>query len=172
MTSKCSCCSGNAKTKTLKPPSKGKCYNKNGGTSAKWARKTGNSRTEFTVRVKDGKKFGGPQWQKDSCGDGTFGFPTRRTRQDEVAFETGLDGYPKKKRHTLVNTRSALSVSSRRPKQIWGTKCGCWTKDDISRVSEDRLLVAEKKIAQNKTTRAANRNNGSRRGIKKIRKVS
>jgi hypothetical protein len=164
-TQSCSCCD---KQKT--PPkygSSGRRYNKPKGTNAKWARHHRRElRTEFTVRVKGGKRFCGPQWQKDSCGDGTFGFPTRRKRRDEVTMETGLDGQLKKKRNTLINSRSARSIASRHPKQVWGNRCAMWSNIECGNSRSDPIVIAERESMNKKSNRRNNRNRAAARGHK------
>jgi len=160
----CTCC-----VEKKDPPKQnktGRGYNKTNKTTAKWIRKNGGPKSEFTVRVNGGKKFGGAQWQKDVCGDGTFGFPTRRKRDDDVALELGLDGQWKKKRGTLVRAKSSLATASRRPKQVWGCKCGLWTNSDLARVAKDPVIEKEMTARDSKRIRANNRNNKARRGLK------
>lgn len=168
----CKCCRENKK-----PPKggfPGRRYNRVRGTGAKWVRRNGEAKSEFTIRVKGGKRFGGPRWIKDICGDGTFGFPTRRKGQDEVAMEQGLDGQFKKKRSTLVRRRSARAVASRRPRQVWGSRCGLWSSSEIIRTQRDPMVVAEREKLRRKMERKENHSktnrNKSRRAVKRVQK--
>ena len=58
---KCSCC-----TEKSNPPKpfRGIGYNYLTGETRQWAKDNQIPSSEFTVRVKGGKKFGGPEWQK------------------------------------------------------------------------------------------------------------
>jgi hypothetical protein len=163
-TEPCSCCA-DGKT-SPKHSSQGRRYNKVKGNSAKWAKHNNEPRSEFTVPVKDGKRFGGPQWQKDACGDGTFGFPTRRKGHDEANMERGLDGQWKNKRSTLVKRKSARSVSSRHAKQVWGGRCLTWSSDDLARVQRDPLAMAQQNQLKKKISRRENRNRAAALGHK------
>ncbi len=139
----CKCC----EKKSTPPKSRvsGRGYNRVHGMNARWARKNGETKSEFTVSVKGGKRFGGSQTQKDHCGDGTFGFPTRRKGHDEAKMERGLDGQWKKRRHTLVNSRSARSVQSRHARQLWGNRCGIATNNQVLDSERDPIIVMAKK---------------------------
>lgn len=160
----CSCCvDGKA---APKHSCQGHKYNTVRGNGAKWAKHHGEPRSEFTVPVKDGKKFGGPQWQKDSCGDGTFGFPTRRKGHEEARMERGLDGQWKKKRPTLVTSKSARSVSSRRAKQVWGSRCILWSSADLALVQRDPLAAVRQEKLKERINRRKNRNRAAARGHK------
>lgn len=168
----CKCCQ-----EDKKPPKggfPGRRYNKARGTSAKWVRRNEEAKSEFTIRVKGGKRFGGPKWIKDTCGDGTFGFPTRRKGQDEVSMEQGLDGQFKKKRSTLVRRRSARAVASRQARQVWGSKCTLWSSVEIIRTQRDPLVLVEQEKAHRKMKRKENHRktnrNKSRRAVKRSHK--
>lgn len=139
----CKCCE--KKGTPPKSGCRGRGYNRVHGMNARWARKNGETKSEFTVPVKDGKKFGGSQCQKDHCGDGTFGFPTRRKGHDESRMECGLDGQWKKRRRTLVNTRSAKSIVSRHARQLWGNRCGIATNSQVFDSERDPIIVTAKK---------------------------
>lgn len=149
----------------------GRWYNKVRGTSAKWVRKNGEPKSEFTVPVVKGQRFSGYQWQKDRCGDGTFGFSTRRRGRDECKMDRGLDGQWKKKRATLVNGRSARAVTSRRARTVWGTKCLLWSVSDINRVQVDSVIATEREVVEKKSCRRRNRNRRAARGHKRTTRV-
>lgn len=138
-------------------------YNHVVGRANKFCSKTGEPKSEYCVRVVGGKRFGGPQWIKDKCGDGQFGFATRHKREP-VRMTIGLDGQWKWDRKTCVKPKSARSTSSRRYKQIWGNKCGVVSNAQIAEIDRDPIVVKENLQLHTKMQRSRNRNYRARRG--------
>ncbi len=161
----CKCCNDN------KPAAKcskgGYGFNRLEGEAREWAANNLLARSEFCVPVKEGKRFGGPQWVLDKCGNGRMGFSTRRKGQDEVRMEIGTDGQIKKKRHTLVRMKSARATTSRRDRRIDGSKCGLISSEAIKEAQFDPIVVAQKKKEYRKSKRIKNRNSRARRGHKR-----
>lgn len=143
-----------------------RCYNRVPGSANKWARANGEYRAEYTHKVVGGKKFGGPQWIKDACGDGQFGFATRH-KTEPVKMTVGLDGQYKWDRKTCVRPKSARSTFSRRARQIWGNKCGITCDSLIAEISRDPIEVKERRNRYKQMGRRRNRNYAARRGINK-----
>lgn len=142
-------------------------YNRLEGEVREWAKDNGLTLSEYCVRVTGGKRLSGPNWIKNKCGDGRMGFSTRRKAQDKVRMERGLDGQLKRKRSTLVNKRSARSVSSRRSRRVDGSKINLISSIQIIEAMRDPIIVAQQKKLYTKSNRAQNRNNGARRGHKR-----
>jgi hypothetical protein len=166
----CKCCPRKKPKITIGEAGYG--FNRLDGNDREWAQNNRFSKSEYCVPVKDGKKFGGPVWQKVKCGDGTMGFSTRRKNQEEVHLEQGLDGQWKKKRHTLVRPKSARASAGRRPRRVDGSKYGVASSVEIAMASRDPVVVAERRRVDKKFKRARNRNNGARRGHMRSRKVA
>lgn len=118
-------------------------YNRLEGKAREWAANNKFARSEYCVRVVDGKRFGGPEWIKKKCGDGRMGFLARRKGRDEVKMEQGLDGQFKRRRSTLLNKRSARSTVSRHARRIDGSKVGLISSANILKVQRDPVLVAK-----------------------------
>lgn len=141
-------------------------YNRLEGKTRKWAQDNGVARSEFCVRVKDGKRFGGPDWQKDKCGDGRMGFSTKKG-SDEVRVEQGLDNQWKRKRATLLNKRSVRATTSRKVKRIDGSRCGLISPAilvDPSLTAQYRQMILKNRfrgVNRNKVRRAAKCNTRS-----------
>jgi len=166
----CACC----KTNKGEPVQQfnGIGYNRLNGDARDWAKDNGFPRSEFCTPVKGGKKFGGPKWLKDKCGDGSMGFSTRRKGQEEVRIVVGGDGQLRKKRHTLVRRKSANAVSSRRPRRVDGSKCklassvevklSCRDPEEVLKISRSwkQMKLREKfrGVNRNKARRAAKQN--------------
>ncbi len=154
----CACCKDGKTGAT--GGKKGYRYNRLEGKTKKWAQDNGVARSEFCVRVKDGKKFGGPTWQKNKCGDGRMGFATKRG-SDEVRVEKGLENQWKRKRATLVNKKSARATASRRVKRVDGSRCGLISPAvliDPFLASQQRKMILKNRfrgINRNKVRRAA-----------------
>lgn len=162
----CACCKD--KKKPVKTGADGYGFNRLEGDSRQWAEGNRFAKSEYCVPVRGGKRFGGPVWQKVTCGDGTMGFSTRRKGQlDEVQMEVGLDGQFKKKRHTLVRNKSARASASRRVRRVDGSKWSLASSVELSDARRDPLVVAEKKTREQKSQRARNRNRGAARGWKR-----
>lgn len=162
----CACCKHDKKP--IKTGSDGYGFNRLEGDSRQWAESNRFARSEHCVSVRGGKRFGGPVWQKVTCGDGTMGFSTRRKGQlDEVQMEVGLDGQFKKKRHTLVRNKSARAAASRRARRVDGSKWSLASRTEISDAMRDQMVVAEQKAIEKKSRRARNRNRGAARGWKR-----
>lgn len=166
----CKCCEGNRPITGRTTDGWG--YNRINGEAGEWARNNRFFRSEHCVHVKDGKRFGGEQWQKDKCGDGTMGFSTRRRGQDEVHLETGLDGQTKKRRHTLINPRSARAAAGRRSRRVDGSKCGLVSSVMIKESQRDPIVVAKQRLEGKRAKRASNRNNKARRGHERARRMA
>lgn len=147
----CRCCEDNKAP--LKSGSGGYSYNRVYGKDLDWMRENGETKSEFTVPVKGGKRFSGEDWQKAKCGDGSMGFSTRRKGQDEVNMEVGMDGQFKKKRKTLVRPKSARCSASRRTRRIDGSKCGLASSVEIRMAARDPVVVAQQERVYKKTIR-------------------
>ncbi|RLC82073.1 MAG: hypothetical protein DRJ03_19540, partial [Chloroflexi bacterium] len=150
-------------------------FNRLEGEARKWAEGNGFARSEYCVPVKGGKRFGGEDRVKVKCGDGRMGFSTRRKGQDEVPVEVGLDGQFKKKRHTLVRSKSARAAASRRARRIDGSRCGLVSSVDIQMAARDPIVVAQRekeytKMKRKEKFRGVNRNK-ARRAAKQNRKA-
>lgn len=139
-------------------------FNRLEGEVREWAKDNKLALSEHCVPVKDGNRFGGASWQKRICGDGRMGFSTRRKGQEDVHMEVGLSGQLKKKRHSLVRSKSSRATTSRRARRIDGTKCGLVSSVQIRIAQRDPIVVAQQVRESKKMKRAANRNNGARRG--------
>jgi len=143
---KCKCCENNSKEAPKYVNGWG--YNKLDGENREWAKKNRVATSEHCVPVKGGKKFAGPLWLKQKCGDGTKGFSTRKDN-DEVRIEIGMDGQYKKKRHTVVNKRSSKSTSSKRPRRIDGSKFSMASSAAIKESAQDpKAKRAKRKLAK------------------------
>jgi len=142
-------------------------FNNLEGEARAWAASNKLAKSEFCIRVKGGKKFKGPEWIRVKCGDGRMGFSTRRKERDDVRIEVGLDGQYKRNRHTLVNTRSARAIASRRPRRVDGGKISLVTLVAIGEAQRDPIAVAQQRKEYKKSERARNRNNAARRGHKR-----
>jgi len=142
-------------------------YNRLEGEAREWAKNNGFARSEHCIGVKGGKRFGGPVWVKNRCGDGRMGFSTRRKNVSEVRIEQGLDGQLKRKRSTLINKRSARAATGRNARRIDGSRCGLVSNAVIIEVQRDPLVVARQRNVYKRAVRAQNRNNRARRGHKR-----
>lgn len=147
-------------------------YNRLGGDDREWAASHRFARSEHCVRVKGGKQFRGPNWQKVKCGDGLMGFSTRRKGQDDVRMEKGLEGQLKKKRNTLVRPRSARASASRRARRVDGSKVCLVSNCTIMESQYNPIRVAEQKKGDKQARRARNRNNTARRGRRRAMKIA
>ena len=160
-TKPCSCCEDS------KPGAKGGGngygYNRLGGDAREWAKANQLARSEYCVHVKGGKRFEGPEWIKNKCGDGRMGFSTRRKNQDEVRMERGLDGQLKRKRTTLLNKRSARAAVGRRARRVDGSRVCLVSSGQIMKAQRDLVVVAKMEKEYKKFKRAQNRNNRARR---------
>lgn len=135
-------------------PRPGRSFNYLQGEARKWAKSNRFDTAEHCVSVKDGNRFSGSDETKLKCGDGRSGFSTRKTGQDEVNMEMGIDGQYKKKRHTLVRPRSAKCSSSRKARRIDGSVYNLANNDEIALAMRDpRIVVAEKKLVRIKSHR-------------------
>ena len=168
----CKCCyeekPGNVQS------SNGYGYNRLEGDARDWAQNNRFARSEHCVKVKDGKRFSGADWQKSKCGDGSMGFSTRRKGQEEVSMETGLDGQFKKSRSTLTRPKSARATASRRARRIDGSKCSLANSETIMESTRDPIEKARqershKKMQMRDKFRGVNRNK-ARRAAKQNRK--
>ena len=164
----CKCC--DHKNGEIKNVSEGYGYNRLSGESREWAENNGMARSEFCVRVKGGKRFRGPEWIKQKCGDGRMGFSMRRRSKNEVQMEVGQDGQFKKARKTLVRRRSSKAVVGRVPRRVDGSRCGLVTSTAIIESMRDQFTVRERNLVEAKARRARNRNNRARRGHKRATK--
>lgn len=165
----CKCCKDNKPGAT--GGGNGYGFNRLEGEARQWAAANQFAKSEFCVPVKDGKKFGGPQWQKTKCGDGRMGFTTRRRKADEGRMERELDGQFKRKRMTLLNRKSARSTVGRRARRIDGSRVGLVSSVDILNAMRDPIIVDQQRKAYRKSNRARNRNNRARRGYKQAMKL-
>lgn len=162
----CACCKN--KKKSIKTGADGHGFNRLKGDSRKWAEGNRFARSEYCVPVKGGKRFGGPLWQKITCGDGTMGFSTRRKGQvDEVQMEVGLDGQFKKQRHTLVRDKSARASVSRKARRVDGSRWSLVSGTELSDARRDPIVMAEHRVVEKKSRRARNRNRSAARGWKR-----
>ncbi len=171
-TQPCRCC------KDGKPGAKGGYigygFNRLDGEAREWAASRHLPRSEYCVPVKGGKRFGGPNWQKNKCGDGRMGFSTRRKGQEEVRMELGLDGQLKKKRATLVNKRSARAAVGRRARRVDGSKVGLVSSETIRKAQQDIIVIIQrekdyKKMKRKEYHKSIGRNK-LRRATKRARK--
>ena len=147
-------------------------YNRLEGKEREWAKENQLPLSEYCVPVKGGKKFGGPRWIKDKCGNGRTGFSSRRKNTNETRMERGLEGQWKRKRSTLVRPKSARTTSSRRARRIDGSKITVVSQVEIAEMRRDPLEVNIQRIAYKKSNRARNRNNGARRGHKRAARIA
>lgn len=162
----CACCRD--KKKPVRTGANGYGFNRLKGDSLQWAEGNRFAQSEYCVPVRGGKQFGGPVWQKITCGDGTMGFSTRRKGQiDEVQMEIGLDGQLKKKRHTLVRNKSVRASAGRRARRVDGSKWSLASRIEASDAQRDPVVMAEQKSVAKKSLRARNRNRGAARGWKR-----
>ena len=171
-TQPCKCCQDGKPGPNVK--SAGYGYNRLEGEVREWAINNRFARSEYCVPVKNGKRFGGSEWQKNKCGNGRMGFLTRRKSKDEVQTEMGLDGQFKRRRHTLLNKRSAKAVVSRRARRVDGSKVGLVSSVTIMEAQRDPVVIAQKekaykKMERNEYYRKINRSK-LRRGTKRARK--
>jgi len=146
-------------------------YNRLHGKAQDWAKDNGHAWSEFCVPVKDGKRFGGPEWINRKCGNGRLGFPTRRKRVDEVRIEIGQDGQFKKGSKTLVRRRSASATASRWPRRVDGSRVGLVPLVAIKMAMRNPEKVEQQRQMHKKMVRAKNRNPKARRGHKMAVKV-
>lgn len=144
-TEPCGCCK-NKKPKTTGGNS-GYGYNRLNGTDRDWATTNHLPRSEHCVRVKDGRKFGGPDWVKNKCGDGTMGFSTRRKGHHETRMTSGLDGQQMRQRATIINKRSAKAAVSRRNYRIDGSRVSLLSNEQtrLSRLDPTTVLDQKKR---------------------------
>lgn len=163
-TKPCKCCDRNKPS--VGNTSNGHGFNRLEGKEREWATNNRFARSEYCVPVKDGKKFGGEEWQKAKCGDGSMGFSTRRKGQDEVSMEVGQDGQYKKKRKTLVRPNSARGSASRCARRIDGSKVRLVSSCEIIESMRDPIVMAQQRKVSTKSKRTRNRNNRARRGHK------
>lgn len=168
-TKPCGCCKNPKPQPTTKYSGYG--YNRLEGEDRDWATTNRLPRSEHCVRVKSGRRFGGPEWAKSKCGDGTMGFSTRRRGQQEVRLTSGMNGQTLKQRSTIVNRRSARSVAGRRSRRIDGSGASLLSNEEIRRSQltpatvngqiRDRNRVLRKvhyaEIGRNKLRRATKR---------------
>lgn len=157
MNKSCACCKDGKPG--LSRGREGYGYNYLVGKQLEWTKENGFPRSEYCVPVKGGRRFGGPRWIKNKCGNGRLGFSTRRRRQDEVRMDYGLDGQLKSGRKTIVCRKSARSVVSRRAKRVDGSRV-CL----VASFHRDPIITAQRERDQKKFKRAANRNNRARHG--------
>ncbi len=138
----CQCC----KDKKSNPSSTwdGYGFNHLEGDVREWAKDHQMARSEYCVRVKGGRRFGGPAWIKRVCGDGRMGFSTRRKGRHEVLLELGLEGQLKKKRSTLINRKSSRAARSRMVRRVDGSKFSLASTVEIDRVQQDIQVVRAK----------------------------
>ncbi|MEE9579947.1 MAG: hypothetical protein V3V74_01360 [Nitrosomonadaceae bacterium] len=137
-------------------------FNRLEGKAREWAADHRFVKSEYCVPVKDGRRFGGPTWQKTKCGDGRMGFSTRRKGKDDVTMEVGLDGQFKKKRFTSVRPKSARATASRRARRIDGSKISLASSVVIAASRQNPMDIARrqnelKKMRQREYYREINR---------------
>jgi len=169
---KCKCCED--KRQGISGTGNGYGFNHLDGDDRQWAQDKGFVKSEYCVVVKGGKKFGGPDWIKTKCGDGRMGFSTRRKGQEDSSIEVGLDGQFKKKKHTLVKSKSAKSISSRRARRVDGSKCGLIPSVSLQQAMRNPDEVREQRELYQKmnslTKRGQTNKNKSRRAVRRSRK--
>ncbi|UCG02534.1 MAG: hypothetical protein JSW11_00790 [Candidatus Heimdallarchaeota archaeon] len=126
-------------------------YNHLTGKAREWAIKNSFPLSERTVPVKGGKKFGGPDWIKNKCGDGRMGFQTRNSNANEVRIEIGLDGQFKKVHRSIIKPKSARAATGRRPRRVDGSKFCLVSKSQIAESKfTKQAQVARKKLLRMK----------------------
>lgn len=124
-------------------------YNRLEGAARVWAKDNQFARSEHCVRVVGGKRFKGPRWITDKCGDGRMGFSTRRRDRDEVRMIVGLDGQFKSKRNTVVSKRSSRATAIHHTRRVDGSRCGLVSSAAILDAQRDpRVVKAQKKLAR------------------------
>jgi len=160
----CKCCDHEKTPPKSRIP--GKWYNRVVGKIVKWTRKNDFRKSERTVKAVGGRRFNGQKELADKCGNGVWGFPTRRAG-DGVKITVGLDGQWKVKRTTIVRAKSARSIFSRHPKQIWGIRYGLWSNSRVLECERDPSVVAAQEKMNRKMKRRDNRNYGARKGMRK-----
>lgn len=147
-------------------------YNRLENEAREWAKENKFARSEYCVRVKGGKRFGGPDWIKKKCGNGRMGFITRRRSRDEVKMEQGLDGQLKRRRPTLLNRRSARAAMGRQVRRVDGSRVGLVSSEEIMETMRDPIVVAQQRAMYKKSKRAHNRNNKARRGHRRAMQLT
>lgn len=126
-------------------------YNRLGGAALTWAKDNHFTQSEHCVPVIGGKRFKGPRWLADKCGDGRMGFSTRR---DEVRMEVGLDGQFKSKRITIVSKKSSRATAIRHARRVDGSRCGLVSTMAILNTQRNPTMVkAQKRLALMKQSR-------------------
>lgn len=161
----CNCCKD--KKPGVQCTVNGYGYNRLDGEARTWAENNQFARSEYCVRVNGGKRFGGPDWVKNKCGDGRMGFSTRRKNQDKVKMESGLDGQFKRKRTTLVNKKSVKAAMGRRIRRIDGSRVVLVSRTQVLEAMRDPIVVAQQEKTYRAAKRAKNRNGRARRGLKR-----
>lgn len=129
-------------------------YNRLDGKAREWAIEHGMPTSEFTTKAIGGKRFRGPRWQKQKCGFGVFGFPTRRTTRN-LGFTETLDGGLKRARPSVV--KSGQRIKCRYP-------CRLINNSRLALLQADPLVVEQKIKEDKKLKRRKNRNHRARRG--------
>lgn len=147
-------------------------YNHLENKAREWARENKFALSEYCVRVKGGKRFGGPDWIKKKCGDGRMGFITRHRSRDEVQTEWGLDEQLKRKRPTLLNKRSVRAAMGRQVRRVDGSKVCLISPWEIMEAMRDPTVMAVQRAIYKKAKRARNRNNKARRGHRQAMRVT
>lgn len=155
----CRCCNnGKNPSSSITVPCR--VYNRPRGKAKAWSRQTHKCRSEFTVPVNGGKRFGGPQWMKDKCGDGVFGFPTRK-QGDPVRMTEGDNGQYKAKKSTLVRPKSQRSTASRAARRVDGSRVTLVT---IGELVERECIPQYLTKMKRESRRRRDRNYRARRG--------
>ena len=157
-----------------KCPKPGRSFNHLQGDEREWAKSNRFDVSERCVHVKGGNRFSGSDDTKLKCGDGRSGFSTRRESQDDVPMEVGLDGQYKKKRTSLIRSKSAKSTSSKKARRIDGSVCRLISAVEITDSQRDPVEMAKREKAYKKLERkkkwiGVNRNK-ARRAAKRERK--
>ena len=130
-------------------PGSGRGYNRLKGDDRQWAIDNQMPRSERCIPVKDGKRFSGDSKTKQTCGDGTMGFTTRRKGQAEVHLEQNSEGGWKKKRHSLVRPKSARATASRISRRVDGSACCLASSEQIRASERDPVKVrAQRELAR------------------------
>ena len=162
----CKCCNDRTGN-SINGYNNGFGFNRLEGDAREWAGDNQMPKSEFTVPVNGGKRFGGENWQKQKCGNGRFGFPSRR-QGDPVKMTTGVDGQHKPARSTTVRGKSSRSTSSNHARRVDGSRVRLITTAEIRMSARDPQRVAQEKKWAKKARRAKNRNPRARRGHKKM----
>lgn len=160
----CKCCP--SKSKDFPKTNRPMVYNCLTGEDRKWARKHGFRVVEACYRAVGNRRMSAKDWQKAKCGDGAFGFPTRKRSPDFVSTTEAADGSFKKNLKTTVRSRSSRTISSRHPRRVDGSRTGLITNAALAEAIRDPKEIKAAAELARRRKRSRNRNHRARRGHK------